>query len=127
VLRVLVRCVRLLGDARWHLVALCVGFAGLALALLAPSLLFLDLFWTRALQGEALPAVQAALLRLDPAVTVGVPALSVAVRRSVALRTVIGGVAITALALRSSSRSGTTRSGSCTRITRRCGSNCSTA
>ena len=64
-----------------------------------PSLLFLDLFWTRALQGEALPAVQAALLRLDPAVTVGVPALSVAVRRSVALRTVIGGVAITALAL----------------------------
>ena len=99
VLRVLVRCIRVLGAARWHLIALCVAFSALALALLVPSLLFLDLFWTRALQGEALPAVQATLLRLDPAVTVGVPALSIAVRRSVALRTVIGGVAITALAL----------------------------
>ncbi len=99
VLHVLLRCIRVLGTARWHLVGLCVGFAALALALLAPSLLFLDLFWTRALQGEALPAVQAWLLQLDPAVAVDVASLSIAVRRSVALRTVIGGVAITAVAL----------------------------
>jgi ABC-type multidrug transport system fused ATPase/permease subunit len=98
VLTVLVRCVRVLGRARWHLVALVAGFAATALALLPPSFVFLDLFWTRALQGEPLPAIQAALLRLDPAVAVHVPVLSVAVRRAVALRTVIGGVAIAAIA-----------------------------
>ncbi len=99
VLRVLVRCIRVLGTARWHLVGVCVGFAGLTLSLLVPSLLFLDLFWTRALQGEPLPAVQATLLGLDPAIAVHVAELSTAVRRSVALRTVLGGVAITAVAL----------------------------
>jgi ABC-type multidrug transport system fused ATPase/permease subunit len=99
VLRVLARCIRVLGTARGHLIALCVGFAALAIALLVPSLMFLDLFWTRALQGEALPAVQAWVLGLDPAVAVNVPSLSIEVRRSVALRTVIGGVAITAVAL----------------------------
>lgn len=98
VLRVLVRCVRILGSARWHLVGLCAGFAALALALLPPSLLFLDLFWTRALQGEPLPAIQAWLLRLDPAVAVNVGALSEDVRQSVALRTVLAGVAIAAVA-----------------------------
>ena len=99
VLRVLARCIRVLGTARGHLIALCLGFASLALALLVPSLMFLDLFWTRALQGEALPAVQAWVLGLDPAVAVNVASLSIEVRRSVALRTVIGGVAITAVAL----------------------------
>ena len=98
VLRVLTRCVRILGPARRHLVALCVAFAALGLALLPPSLLFLDLFWTRALQGEALPAVQAWLLGLDPSVAVDVPSLAVAVRRSVALRTVLGGVLIASIA-----------------------------
>lgn len=98
-LRVLLRCIRVLGTARVHLIWLCVGFAGLALSLLVPSLLFLDLFWTRALQGTPLPPVQASLLGLDPAVAVHVKELSVAVRRSVAVRTVVGGVAITAVAL----------------------------
>lgn len=98
-LRVLLRCIRVLGTARVHLIWVCVGFAGLALSLLVPSLLFLDLFWTRALQGEPLPAVQASLLGLDPAIAVHVKELSVAVRRSVAIRTVVGGVVITAVAL----------------------------
>ena len=98
VLHVLARCVRVLGPARWHLVALCAGFAVVALALLPPSLIFLDLFWTRALQGEALPAVQAWLLGLDPAVAVDVPSLAADVRRSVALRTVLGGVVVAAIA-----------------------------
>jgi ABC-type multidrug transport system fused ATPase/permease subunit len=87
-----------LGPARWHLVALCAGFAIVALALLPPSLLFLDLFWTRALQGEALPAVQAWLLGLDRGVAVDVPTLAVEVRRSVALRTVLGGVIVAGVA-----------------------------
>lgn len=98
VLHILSRCVRVLGPARWHLVALCLGFATVALALLPPSLIFLDLFWTRALQGEALPSVQAWLLGLDPQVAVDVPSLTVEVRRSVALRTVIGGVVVAAIA-----------------------------
>jgi ABC-type multidrug transport system fused ATPase/permease subunit len=98
VLGVLARCVRVLGPARWHLALLVAGFAVTALALLPPSLLFLDLFWTRALQGEPLPAIQAALLRLDPAVAVHVETLAEPVRRTVALRTVIGGVVISAVA-----------------------------
>jgi ABC-type multidrug transport system fused ATPase/permease subunit len=98
VLRVMTRCVRVLGPARRHLVALCAGFAGVGLALLPPSLIFLDLFWTRALQGEALPAVQAWLLGLDPAIAVNVPSLAEDVRRSVALRTVVGGVIVAAIA-----------------------------
>ena len=98
VFAVLRRCLRVLGPARWHLVGLLAGFAGTALALLPPSLLFLDLFWTRALQGEPLPAIQAALVGLDPGVAVLVDRLSEPVRRSVALRTVLGGVAIAAIA-----------------------------
>jgi ABC-type multidrug transport system fused ATPase/permease subunit len=98
VLAVLARCVRVLGPARWHLALLVLGFATTALALLPPSLFFLDLFWTRALQGTPLPAIQAALLGLDPAVAVHVDALSEPVRRSVALRTVIGGTLIAAVA-----------------------------
>ena len=98
VFAVLRRCVRVLGPARWHLVALLTGFATTALALLPPSLLFLELFWTHALQGEPLPAIQATLLGLDPAVAVHVGTLGGEVRRSVALRTVLGGTAIAAIA-----------------------------
>jgi ABC-type multidrug transport system fused ATPase/permease subunit len=99
VLRVLVRCIRVLGSARRHLIALCVGFAALSLSLLPPSLLMLDLFWTRALQGEPLPAVQAAILGLDPAQAVHVTALSEPIRRIIVWRTLIGGIVVTAVAL----------------------------
>jgi ABC-type multidrug transport system fused ATPase/permease subunit len=99
VLRVFARCLRVLGRERRHLVFLCLGFAGISLALLPPSLLFLDLFWTRALQGEPLPAVQAWLLGLDPAQAVDVAVLSEPVRRSIVWRTVIGGTLVTAVAL----------------------------
>ena len=98
VLRVLWRCLALLRPVRGHLVGLCCGFAGLTLLLVPPSLLFLDLVWTRALQGEPLPAWQAALLRLDPALAVHVSALSEPVRRAIALRAVVGGFAIGAAA-----------------------------
>jgi ABC-type multidrug transport system fused ATPase/permease subunit len=98
VVGLLARCLRLLAPLRWHLVALCLGFASLALLLVPPSLLFLDLFWTRALQGEPLPAIQAWLLRLDPATSVHVAVLGPELRRAVAFRTVLGGVALAALA-----------------------------
>jgi ABC-type multidrug transport system fused ATPase/permease subunit len=99
VLRVLLRCIRVLGPARRHLIALCVGFAALSLSLLPPSLLVLDLFWTRALQGEPLPAVQAALLDLDASQAVDVPVLSEPVRRDIVWRTLIGATLVTAIAL----------------------------
>ncbi|HSJ98324.1 MAG TPA: ABC transporter ATP-binding protein [Myxococcota bacterium] len=92
------RCLRLLRPLRGHLVLLCAGFAGLTLLLVPPSLLFLDLIWTRALQGEPLPALQAALLRLDPAAAVAVDALGPEVRRAVARRTIAGGLAVVTVA-----------------------------
>lgn len=97
VVRVLARCLRLLAPLRNHLLLLCAGFAGLTLLLVPPSLLFLDLIWTRALQGEPLPELHAWLLRLDPAVSVHVDALSAELRRSVARRTIAGGVGLAML------------------------------
>jgi ABC-type multidrug transport system fused ATPase/permease subunit len=94
VVGVLRRCLRLLTPLRNHLLLLCAGFAGLALLLVPPSLLFLDLIWTRALQGEPLPALQAWLLWLDPATSVSVDALSQGVRRSIARRTIAGAVGL---------------------------------
>jgi len=91
------RCVRLLRPLRGHLLLLCAGFAGVTLLLVPPSLVFLDLIWTRALQGEPLPALHAWLLRLDPASAVAVDALGPEVRRSVARRTIGAGLALTAL------------------------------
>jgi ABC-type multidrug transport system fused ATPase/permease subunit len=98
VLPILGRCLRLLRPLRAHLILLCVGFAILALLLVPPSLLFLDLIWTRALQGEPLAAGQAGWLRLDPAVAVAVETLAPEVRRAVARRTIVAGLAIVALA-----------------------------
>jgi len=96
---VLRRCVRLLLPLRGHLLLLCGGFALLTLLLVPPSLLFLDLIWTRALQGEPLPALQARLLGLDPALAVAVDALGPELRRAVARRTIAAGLGIGALAM----------------------------
>jgi ABC-type multidrug transport system fused ATPase/permease subunit len=98
VVGVLARCLRLLRPLRWHLAGLCAGFAVLTLLLVPPSLWFLDLIWTRALQGAPLPVTQAHLLGLDPALVSHVSTLSPELRRTVARRTVAGGVAITAFA-----------------------------
>ncbi|MGH0036642.1 MAG: ABC transporter ATP-binding protein [Myxococcota bacterium] len=51
---------------RAHIIALCAGFAGLAVLFVPPVLLGFDLFWTRVLQGEALTGFQVGLLGLDP-------------------------------------------------------------
>ena len=93
------RCVRLLRPLRGHLLLLCAGFAGLTLLIVPPSLLFLDLVWTRALQGHPLPELHATLLGLDPASAVAVDALSPELRRAVARRTIVAAVALASVAL----------------------------
>lgn len=95
---ILGRCLRLLRPLRGHLLLLCLGFAGLALLLVPPSLVFLDLVWTRALQGEPLSAQQAGWLRLDPAAAVAVDTLAPEVRRAVARRAIAAALAIASLA-----------------------------
>lgn len=93
------RCLHLLRPLRGHLLLLCAGFALLTLLLVPPSLLFLDLVWTRALQGEPLPAFQAALLGLDPAASVAVDALGPELRRMIARRSIAGALAVGAVAM----------------------------
>jgi ABC-type multidrug transport system fused ATPase/permease subunit len=97
VVRILARCLRLLTPLRQHLLLLCAGFAGLTLLLVPPSLLFLDLIWTRALQGEPLPPLQAWLLQLDPATSVQVEALSAELRGRIARRTIVAAVGLVAV------------------------------
>ncbi len=87
-LRLLARCLPLLRPVRRHLAGLFVGFGGLALVFVPLGLLLIDLFWTRVLQGEPLPADQARLLALDPARFAGEEALS-AEARQLLLRCVI--------------------------------------
>ena len=52
VLRILLRCLRLLVPVRGHVIRLVVGFSAVAVALAPIGFLLFDLFWTRALQGE---------------------------------------------------------------------------
>lgn len=92
-IRLFARCLWLLLPLRKHVVALCAGIALLTMALIPVGLILLDLFWTRALQGTPLPSEQAALLGLDPASAVHVAALTPELRRLVARRTVLAGVA----------------------------------
>jgi ABC-type multidrug transport system fused ATPase/permease subunit len=88
------RCVHLLRPVRRHVAALFAAFVGLALLFLPLGVLLFDSFWTRALQGEPLLDLEAAVLGLDPATSVTVERLSPELRRQVLLRTVlVGGVA----------------------------------
>ncbi len=93
VVATLVRCVRLLRPVRWHVVGLFAGFALLFAVVVPATLILLDLFWTRALQGQAMTPESAAFFGLDPSVTAGVESLAPEVRRHIARRgIVIGGV-----------------------------------
>lgn len=94
VVRLLLRCARLLAPVRRHVAALFAAFAGLALLLLPLGVLLFDSFWTRALQGEALLPLEARVLGLDPAASVSAGRLPPELRRQVLLRTVLlGGIA----------------------------------
>ena len=66
--RLLARCLELLRPIRSHLLLFFAGFSALALAFLPVGVLLYDAFWTRALQGHPLLALEAAALGLDPAV-----------------------------------------------------------
>jgi ABC-type multidrug transport system fused ATPase/permease subunit len=85
-IRVFTRCVRLLRPVRWHLAALVAAFALLALALVVPSLLLFDIFWTRILQGQPLTDAGASFLGLDPAVVTRADRFTPELRQSIARR-----------------------------------------
>jgi ABC-type multidrug transport system fused ATPase/permease subunit len=78
------RCVALLRPVRWHVAALALVYAAIALILLPLVLVLFDLFWTRALEGRPLTQEAAASFELDPAIAVHVPVLPPEVRRVVA-------------------------------------------
>ncbi len=90
VARTLFRCIRLLRPVIWHLLVLGIGFS-LLWVLLVPSILVLfDLLWTRALQGQPLSEVGAALLELDPSRAVHVAQLDVETRKKLARAAIFG-------------------------------------
>ena len=62
------RCILLLKPIRKHLRLFFAGFSVLAVAFVPLGVLLYDAFWTRALQGNPLDALEARLLGLDPAV-----------------------------------------------------------
>jgi ABC-type multidrug transport system fused ATPase/permease subunit len=92
VIRILLRCLPFLRPVAGHLTFIVLGWGALIFLIVPPVLLFLDLIWTRALQGEALAPLQATLLGFDPAETVSVEALSPEIRRSVMSQTTGWGI-----------------------------------
>jgi ABC-type multidrug transport system fused ATPase/permease subunit len=94
VIRILLRCLGLLRPVRSHVIRLALGFGSLSVILAPIGFLLFDLFWTRALQGRPLTALEASLLSFDPAVSVQVDALGAEIRRAVALHTVALGVGV---------------------------------
>src|SRR5262249_15150910 len=81
---------------RWQLVSIAAIAVALAAVLLPLGLILFDLYFTRVLQGSPLTELEAAILRLPPASTVSVDALTPALRREVAQRTLLAAVAIVA-------------------------------
>ncbi len=97
VLSVLLRCLPWLRAMRWHLAGLLGAFAGTALLLFPVGLLLFDLTWTRVLNGEPLTALEAALLRIDPAAGVQVAHLPAELRHAIAVQVVWFGAAMAAV------------------------------
>jgi ABC-type multidrug transport system fused ATPase/permease subunit len=62
VLKVLFRCLPLLKEVKWHVVAIIAGVLGLALITILPAFQMYDVFWTRILKGEAPTILQCKLL-----------------------------------------------------------------
>jgi ABC-type multidrug transport system fused ATPase/permease subunit len=86
VLQIFARCIGLLRGVRRHVLLLLLGWTALLVVLIAPGLVISDLLMTRVLVGEPLTELQAWLLRLDPAATVAVDALTTAQRHDIARR-----------------------------------------
>jgi ABC-type multidrug transport system fused ATPase/permease subunit len=66
VLRILRRALPLLTREWRHLAAFLTAMALLVATLVIPTILLIDVFWTRVLQGEPLTQVEARFLQLDP-------------------------------------------------------------
>ena len=64
VLRVLFRCLPLLKEVKWHVVAIIASVLGLALLTIFPAFQMYDVFWTRILKGEAPTVIQCKLLHV---------------------------------------------------------------
>jgi ABC-type multidrug transport system fused ATPase/permease subunit len=86
VLQIFGRCIGLLRGVRRHVVLLLLAWTALLAVLIAPGLVISDLLMTRVLVGEPLTELQAWLLRLDPATTVAVDALTADQRHDIARR-----------------------------------------
>jgi len=82
VIQILLRCLPLLRGVRRHLAVLTGTSLVLLLLLLPLAMMGFDVFWTGVGQGKPLPEVQARVLRLDPAETVHVKAMSPDARRA---------------------------------------------
>jgi ABC-type multidrug transport system fused ATPase/permease subunit len=88
-LRLLVRCIRLAHPLRWHLSALLGSLSVVTLALLVPTLLLVDIFWTRVLQGQPLTDAGAALLGLDAATAAQPELFDAPLRKTIARRATV--------------------------------------
>jgi ABC-type multidrug transport system fused ATPase/permease subunit len=99
VVRILLRCLKLLRPVRGHVLRLVLGFSAVAVVLAPIGFLLFDLFWTRVLQGNPLTALEARLLGFDPAQTVDVVAMAADVRQQVALSTVVLGTIVGLVAM----------------------------
>jgi ABC-type multidrug transport system fused ATPase/permease subunit len=86
VLQIFRRCLGLLRGVRRHLALLILGWTTLIVVLVAPGLVLSDLLATRVLVGEPLTEIQARLVRMDPAETVEVEALTAEQRHVIARR-----------------------------------------
>ncbi len=97
VIEVMWRCTPLLREVRWHIAGFLAIVVLLSLVGLGAGAMFLDLFWTRILEGHPLTELQASLLGLDHAVAVDVEVLSEELRKSIRDRLVIDGLIVAAV------------------------------
>jgi ABC-type multidrug transport system fused ATPase/permease subunit len=99
VVRILLRCLSLLRPVRVHVAALFAGFAAITLLLLPVVLLFIDILWTRVLQGQPLLEIEAIFLGVPVETATTAAGFTDELRREVAARLIwVGAVAAAALA-----------------------------
>jgi ABC-type multidrug transport system fused ATPase/permease subunit len=97
VLRLLWRCLRLLRPVRGHVARLLAGVSLAFLVGLPLGLLFIDVLWTRVLEGEPLTRPEALFFGVEPARFVEVEALPAEARRELARRWIAFGAPLVML------------------------------
>ncbi|MEN8184792.1 MAG: ABC transporter ATP-binding protein [Myxococcota bacterium] len=86
VVRLLLRCVRLLQPVKKHIIRLVVGWTGTFLIGAPIGLLFIVVLWTRIFEGQPLTPQEAWFFGFERADVVDVPALSEEMRRAIRTR-----------------------------------------